>query len=119
MPKKRRNFSFRKGDKDPRGGLTAQGRRRYNAATGAKLRPGVRGKADKPEEWRRKGSFIRRFYANPRGPLLNRKGEPTRIAIAARAWGEAAPRSVAAARSLAAKGTRLLERYRRWKARRK
>jgi hypothetical protein len=80
--------SLRKEDLDPKGGLTASGRRRYNRATGGRLRPGVQGAADTPEKLRRKGSFLVRFYTNPSGPLVDKGGEPTRLALAARAWGE-------------------------------
>jgi hypothetical protein len=38
-------------------------------------------------------------------------GEPTRYALAARAWGENAPTSMEAVRRLAAKGKALLKRY--------
>mgnify|MGYP000087057575 CR=1 FL=1 len=41
--------------------------------------------------------------------LVNDKGEPTRLALAAHAWGEPVPRTRAAAARLAAKGRNLLE----------
>jgi len=107
--------SLRKEDRDPKGGLTASGRARYNRATGGRLRPGVQGPADTPEKLRRKGSFLVRFYTNPRGPLVGADGKPTRLALAARAWGEPAPRTLAQARALAAKGRRFLNRYRNLK----
>jgi hypothetical protein len=46
-------------------------------------------------------------------PLRNAKGEPTRFALTAAAWGEPVPKTEAAARRIAAKGHKLLERYRR------
>ena len=108
----RRAYSFRKGDRDPKGGLTPAGRRRYNAATGGELKPGVRGAANTPEKLRRKGSFLRRMFApSAKGPLVDAKGQPTRRALSARAWGEPAPRTAAAEARLYAKGKRLLERY--------
>lgn len=43
--------------------------------------------------------------------MQNAKGQPTRLALAAHAWGEPVPKTMADARKLAAKGKRLLERY--------
>jgi hypothetical protein len=100
-------------EKDPRGGLTAAGRKAYKDKEGANLKPGVKGPADTPEKLKRKGSFLRRHYANLRGPLVGDDGKPTRLSLQARAWGEPAPRTEAAAAKLAEKGTRLLERYRK------
>jgi len=107
--------SLNSSDRDPRGGLTASGRAKYNRETGGRLRPGVQGPADTPEKLRRKGSFLVRFYTNPRGPLVGKDGKPTRLALAARAWGESAPRTLAQAHALAAKGRRFLNRYRKAK----
>lgn len=105
-----------KKDKDPRGGLTAAGRAKYNKATGGDLKPGVRGAADSPEKLRRKGSFLRRHYAKSDTPPLTKpNGEPTRYALQAQAWGEPLPKNEADVRKLAAKGARLLERYRKTK----
>jgi hypothetical protein len=97
--------------KDPKGGLTAEGRAYFARKEGANLKPGVKGAADTPEKMRRKGSFLTRFYTNPSGPLKKSNGDPTRLALAARAWGEAAPSTPAAAARLAAKGRALLKRY--------
>lgn len=97
--------------KDPEGGLTAAGRRYFKRKEGADLKPGVKGAADTPEKMRRKGSFLTRFYTNPSGPLQDDDGEPTRLALAARAWGEPAPTDRSAAARLAAKGRNLLKRY--------
>lgn len=97
--------------KDPKGGLTAAGRRHFKEKEGADLKPGVKGAADTPEKMRRKGSFLTRFYTNPSGPLAKDDGEPTRLALAARAWGESAPRDRSAAARLASKGRNLLKRY--------
>ena len=97
--------------KDPRGGLTAAGRRSFAKSEGAHLKPGVKGAADTPEKMRRKGSFLRRHFANPRGPMVDEKGEPTRLALSAHAWGEPVPKTMAAAKKLAEKGARLLEKY--------
>lgn len=107
-----------KGDKpalrDPNGGLTAAGRKYFKEKEGANLRPGVKGAADTPMKMRRKGSFLVRFFTNPRGPLVDKNGNPTRLALSARAWGEPAPTTADAAKKLAAKGRSLLERYNRY-----
>lgn len=104
--------------RDPKGGLTAFGRKVFRRRDGAILRPGVKGAADTPTKARRKGSFLRRFFANPRGPMKKPSGEPTRIALSAAAWGEPVPQTRAAALKLGRKGTSLLERAKRMKARR-
>lgn len=97
--------------KDPKGGLTAAGRRHFKQTEGANLKPGVRGAADTPEKMRRKGSFLTRFFTNPSGPMKKPNGKPTRLALSAAAWGEPVPQNMADAARLAAKGRRLLERY--------
>ena len=97
--------------KDPNGGLTAKGRAFYKKTEGANLKPGVKGVADTPEKMKRKGSFLTRHFTHPRGPMVDAKGKPTRLALSAHAWGEAVPKTDAAAKKLAAKGRRLLERY--------
>jgi len=99
--------------KDPRGGLTAAGRAWFKEKEGADLKPGVT-KSEREmtlEEMRRKGSFLRRHFANPRGPMKDEEGEPTRLALSAQAWGEPVPKTMADAKKLAAKGSRLLEKY--------
>lgn len=102
-----------KGDKlrDPKGGLTAAGRRFFARTEGSDLKPGVKGPADTPEKMRRKGSFLTRFFTNPSGPMKDDNGEPTRLALSAAAWGEPVPQNMEDAAELAAKGRRLLERY--------
>jgi len=97
--------------KDPRGGLTQAGRAHFKRKEGSNLKPGVKGAADTPEKKRRKGSFLTRFFTNPRGPMKNEKGEPTRLALSANAWGEPVPQSREAVIKLAAKGRSLLKRY--------
>lgn len=97
--------------KNPNGGLTAAGRECFRRKEGAHLKPGVKGPADTPEKMRRKGSFLTRHYGHSKGALTDKDGKPTRRALAARAWGEAAPKTMTAARKLAAKGRRLLARY--------
>ncbi|MFZ9715924.1 MAG: DUF6321 domain-containing protein [Ilumatobacteraceae bacterium] len=97
--------------KDPKGGLTAAGRAHFKRTEGANLKPGVKGAADTPQKMRRKGSFLTRFFTNPRGPMKDAKGRPTRLALSAAAWGEPVPQDRSDAAKLAAKGRRLLERY--------
>ena len=97
--------------RDPKGGLTAAGRAFYKETEGANLKPGVKGPADTPEKMRRKGSFLTRHFTHPRGPMLDKKGRPTRLALSAHAWGEAVPATDGDAQKLAAKGRELLERY--------
>ena len=102
--------------KDPKGGLTAAGRRMFARKDGAHLKPGVK----KPiremslEEMKRKGSWAVRFYGRKElPPLKDADGRPTRFALTAAAWGEPVPKTEAAARRIAAKGKRMLERYRK------
>lgn len=97
--------------RDPDGGLTAAGRAHFKRTEGANLKPGVKGPADTPEKMRRKGSFLTRFFTNPSGPMKNEKGDPTRLALSARAWGEPVPQNMEDAKELAAKGRRLLDKY--------
>jgi hypothetical protein len=78
--------SAKKKLKDPKGGLTAAGRAYFNRTEGSNLKPGVKGAADTPEKMRRKGSFLTRFFTNPRGPLKDEKGRPTRKAAALKRW---------------------------------
>jgi hypothetical protein len=101
--------------KDPKGGLTAAGRRHFKQTEGANLKPGVKGPANTPEKMRRKGSFLTRFFTNPSGPMKDEKGRPTRLALSAAAWGEPVPQDMQDAARLAAKGKRLLERYKNMK----
>ena len=91
MPSKNTKPAARK---DPKGGLTAAGRKFFAEKEGAHLKPGVTGAADTPDKMRRKGSFLRRHYAHPRGPV-EKDGKPTRLALAAHAWGEPVPKSAA------------------------
>ena len=104
--------------KDPAGGLSPAGRAQYRKTEGARLRPGVKNTTSEmsPDEMRRKGSFLRRHFTTLRGPLVDKDGKPTRLALSANAWGEAIPKTLAAARKLAQKGLSLLTRYKRTKA---
>lgn len=105
--------------RDPKGGLTAAGRKFFKRTEGANLKPGVKGPADTPEKMRRKGSFLTRFFTNPSGPMKDEKGKPTRLALSAAAWGEPVPQNAEDAAALAAKGRRLLERYEKQKKKKK
>ncbi len=105
-------------EKNPRGGLTAAGRKAFAKKDGSHLKPGVMKRASEmtPDDMRRKGSWAVRFYGRAKlPPLIDKNGEPTRHALSAHAWGEPVPKTVAAARHIAKKGERLLARYRRTK----
>lgn len=118
VPRRRTKASASKPrEKDPAGGLTAAGRAHFKQTEGAKLRPGVKKPIAEmtPSDMRRKGSFLRRQFAHLRGPLSDESGKPTRLALSANAWGEAIPKTIAAAKRLANKGLRLLTRYKRAK----
>ena len=60
-------------------GMTAAGRKAYNAATGSNL------KAPQPQGGPRKDSFCARMSAIP-GPMKDEKGKPTRKAAALARW---------------------------------
>lgn len=114
-------MSPRKKMRDPKGGLTAAGRKKFARKEGANLKPGVKKPRSRmtPEEMKRKGSWAVRFYGRKGKlpPLRDKNGKPTRFALTAAAWGEPVPRTAAAARRIAAKGRKLLEDYRRSKSR--
>lgn len=110
-PKKTPGASRRARTKDPRGGLTAAGRREFQRKEGSHLKPGVKKKASEmsTEEMRRKGSWAARFYGREKlPPLQDENGRSTRFALSAAAWGEPVPKTVAAARKIAKKGKLLL-----------
>lgn len=104
--------------KDPTGGLTAAGRRKFARTEGAHLKPGVKKPVSEmsPQEMKRKGSWAVRFYGRDTlSPLKKKDGQPTRFALTAAAWGEPVPKTEAAARKIAAKERKLLERSARLK----
>lgn len=70
----------KKEGKNPEGGLNAKGRASYHAETGGTLKPPVKA-GDNP----RRASFLARMGNMP-GPM-EKKGEPTRLALALKAWG--------------------------------
>ena len=105
-------------EKDAAGGLTAAGRKAFAKKDGSHLKPGVTKKISKmtPTEMRRKGSWAVRFYGRTTLlPLVDAQGRPMRYALSAQAWGESVPKTIAAARKIAAKGEELLNRYRKRK----
>lgn len=98
--------------KNPKGGLTAAGRRKFARTGGAHLKPGVKKPTSEmtPQEMKRKGSWAARFYGREKlSPLRSKDGKPTRFALTAAAWGEPVPGTEAAARRIAAKGRKLLD----------
>lgn len=110
--------SVRSAEKDPQGGLTAAGRRAFAKKDGSHLKPGVTKSEEdmSPADMRRKGSWAARFFGRKdMPPLVDQNGAPTRHALSAHAWGEPVPKTVAAARRIAAKGERLLKKYHRLK----
>jgi hypothetical protein len=60
-------------------GMTAAGRKAYNAKTGSNL------KAPQPQGGKRKDSFCARMSGMP-GPMKDEKGQPTRKAAALKRW---------------------------------
>lgn len=68
--------------KDPKGGLTAYGRKYFNRKEGSNLKPGVK-KIKSSTDARRRGSFLVRHYGGPAKPLKDDKGRPTRHALQA------------------------------------
>ncbi len=69
-------------EKDPRGGLTAAGRKAFAEKEGAHLKPGVTKKESEmtPQDMRRKGSWAVRFHGRAKlPPLVDRNGRPTHM----------------------------------------
>ena len=82
----------KKAHQNPKGGLNEAGRRHFERKDGGNLKAPVK-KGTNP----RRVSFAARF-AGMKGPMKNEKGEPTRKALALKAWGFG---SVEAARNFA------------------
>ena len=78
MAKKSVSLSLGRGEKSRKGGLTAKGRAKYNAATGSNLQ------APQPQGGPRKKSFCARM-SGVKGPM-EKNGKPTRKALALRKW---------------------------------
>ena len=82
---KKRGVSFTKKDKDPTGGLTPEGRRKYKRETGGNLEPPVTKKTGlSPRQKARRKSFCARM-SKAKGPL-KKDGKLTRKALALRKW---------------------------------
>ena len=80
-----KNVSFTKKDKDPTGGLTSEGRRKYKRETGGNLEPPVTKKTGlSPRQKARRKSFCARM-SKVKGPL-KKDGKLTRKALALRKW---------------------------------
>lgn len=71
----------RKEGQNKKGGLNAKGRASYNAQTGGNLKAPVKGGINP-----RRISFAARF-AGMAGPMKKPNGDPTRKALALKAWG--------------------------------
>jgi len=71
----------RKAGQNKAGGLNAKGRASYNAQTGGHLKAPVKAGTNP-----RRVSFAARF-AGMAGPMKKPNGEPTRKALALKAWG--------------------------------
>ena len=87
MPKRKGvSLTLGRGEKSKKGGLTAKGRKKYNAATGSNLKAPVTKKTGlTPKEKARRKSFCARMEGMPR-PLKDKKGRPTRKALALKRW---------------------------------
>ena len=80
------SLSVGRGEKSKKGGLTAKGRKKYNAATGSNLKAPVTKKSGlTPKEKARRKSFCARMEGMP-SPLKDKKGRPTRKALALKRW---------------------------------
>ena len=81
-----------KAHQNPKGGLNEAGRKHFERKDGGNLKAPVKTGTNP-----RRVSFAARF-AGMKGPMKNEKGEPTRKALALKAWGFG---SVEAARNFA------------------
>ena len=72
---------------NPKGGLNEKGRQHFKRKEGAKLKPPVTKKQAKksPKAAARRKSFCARM-GGVKGPLKDKKGNPTRKALALRKW---------------------------------
>lgn len=86
LSKRKRGVSMTKADKNPTGGLSEKGRRKYNRATGSNLQRPVTGKV-KPgsKAAKRRKSFCARM-SGMKGALYDSKGRPTRKKLALQKW---------------------------------
>jgi hypothetical protein len=72
---------MRKEHKSETGGLTEKGREYFKRKEGSNLKPPVKSGKNP-----RRISFAARF-AGMKGPMKNKDGEPTRLALALKKWG--------------------------------
>ena len=79
------SLSVGRGEKSKKGGLTAKGRAKYNRATGSNLQAPVTEKSPTGKRAARRKSFCARMEGMP-GPLKDKKGRPTRKALALKRW---------------------------------
>ena len=79
--KKKKPVNLRKEHKSKTGGLTKKGRDKINRETGSNLKAPVKSGTNP-----RRVSFAARF-AGMSGGMKKPNGEPTRLALALRAWG--------------------------------
>jgi hypothetical protein len=101
--------------KNPKWGLTKAWVEKYNRKTGSNLKTWIRWTPKSQEDFRRKGSFLTRFFTNPSWPMKDDKWRPTRLAKSATAWWEKAPSTKAEASKLAAKWRKLLDKAKEMK----
>lgn len=87
MKKKGVSLSIGRGEKSKSGGLTAKGIKKYNSATGSKLKMAVTSKNVKPgsKDAKRRANFCSRM-SGVQGPMKKPNGEPTRKALALKKW---------------------------------
>ena len=79
------SLSVGRGEKSKKGGLTAKGRAKYNRATGSNLKAPVTESNPTGKRAARRKSFCARMSGMP-GPLKDKKGRPTRKALALKRW---------------------------------
>ena len=79
------SLSVGRGEKSKKGGLTAKGRAKYNRATGSNLQAPVTEKSPTGKRAARRKSFCARMKGMA-GPLKDKKGRPTRKALALKRW---------------------------------
>ena len=79
------SLSIGRGEKSKKGGLTAKGRAKYNRTTGSNLQAPVTEKNPTGKRAARRKSFCARMSGMP-GPLKDKKGRPTRKALALKRW---------------------------------
>ena len=85
MKRKSVSLTLGRGEKSKKGGLTAKGRAKYNRATGGNLQAPVTEKNPTGKRAARRKSFCARMSGMP-GPLKDKKGRPTRKALALKRW---------------------------------